>query len=155
MFDRRFRIGFNGIFKARGKAYRPQHAQLVFGKAPLRIAYGANDAGFEVLASADKVKHFSADWIEHQAVDGEVAARDILTRIFAEADYIGMASVGIPEVASEGRYLNRFCFGRVFVCVLALRRRHQDYAKLRANRIGFGEDLHYLCWGRAGGDVVI
>ena len=99
--------GFDRVPEAGGKAYRAQHAQLVFGEAQLRPPDGANDSGFEVLASADEIQHFILNGIEQQAVDGKVAALDIFLSALAEAYLVGMAAVAVADVAAEGGYFNR------------------------------------------------
>src|ERR1700733_2893602 len=99
------RLRFDGVLKARRKPHRAQHTQFVFGQTHFRIADGTNDAGSEVSPSAHKVEHFAAHRIEHHAVDGKVAARDILPWILAEPDFIGTPSVGVTEIAAEGRHL--------------------------------------------------
>jgi hypothetical protein len=64
--------------------------------------------GIQVFRAADEIEYFAADRIEHHAVDGEVAAGDIFAGILAEADFIGMASVGVAEIAAEGRHFDGF-----------------------------------------------
>ena len=72
----------DGVVEARGKAYRPQHAQLVFGEAAFRIADGANHAGLQVIASADEIEHpVAVERVHQQSVDGEVAALYVFLRI--------------------------------------------------------------------------
>src|ERR1700733_5791387 len=95
------------IFKARREAYCAQHAQFVFRKTQFWIADGADDAGFEIVASARKIEYFSAYGIEHHAVNREVSAGNIFTRITAEAHFVRMTSVGVTEIAAERRYLDR------------------------------------------------
>ena len=91
----------NGVSEARGKAHGAQHPQLVFGEAQLGAADGADDFGLQILLSADVVKNLAGHRIEQQAVDGEVAAFDVFLRTLAESHLIGMAAVGVANVAAE------------------------------------------------------
>src|SRR5579859_3556170 len=47
--------GLDGVAKTRREADGKQHPELVLGKAPLRVADGSNDSGFEIFASANKI----------------------------------------------------------------------------------------------------
>ena len=76
---------------------------LSSAKAPRGIADGADDARMQIFSAAHKVEDFAADRIEHHAVDGEIASGDVFAGVLAEADFIGMASVGVAEIAAEGR----------------------------------------------------
>ncbi len=117
--------------EARGEADGAQQAQLVFFKAAIGLADGADDAGIEIGETADVVDHGRAQrrrsakvslqraactqWIEEQAVDGEVAALDVFVGAERVADLVGMAAVGVGAVGAEGRNLGHERFlGRGF-----------------------------------------
>src|SRR6266480_4424983 len=51
------RPALKDVSKSRGKAYGPQHAQLVFTKTFLWIADGADDPGFQILATSNVVEN--------------------------------------------------------------------------------------------------
>ena len=57
--DRGQRLRLDLVFKTRGKADGAQHAKFVFRKTLGWIANGADDAGFQIIASADEVEHFA------------------------------------------------------------------------------------------------
>src|SRR5882672_5964829 len=95
------RFRFDLVFEARGKTYRAQHPQFIFRETTFRIADGADDSDFEVLLPSHEVEHFAAHRIEHHAIDGKVAAGNVLARILAEAYFVGTASVRVSEIASE------------------------------------------------------
>src|SRR5579863_261240 len=96
-------------FKAEAgcESNRAQHTQLVFTEAENWIANRADNSGFQVFLTADEVEDFVGDGIEHHAVDGEITAAHVFARIFAEADFIGMAAVGVADIRTEGRNFNR------------------------------------------------
>ena len=99
------REGFrlDAVAEARGEAHGAQHAQLVFVEAALGIADGADDAGLEIVAAADVVEDaIAVQRIQQQAVDGEVAALDVLLRALWCSDLVGMAAVGVGAVGAEG-----------------------------------------------------
>ena len=58
----------------RGKPHRAQQAQMVFGKALLRRADGADDFRAQILFAADPVVKFFGNRIVKQPVDGEITA---------------------------------------------------------------------------------
>ena len=45
--------------------------------------------------------------IEHHAIDGEIAALYVFTRIFAEAHLVGMTAIGVAHIGTKSRYLDR------------------------------------------------
>src|SRR5271165_791078 len=73
------RKGFwiKGVTKARGEAHRTQHAKPVFGETAIGFADRANNPTEEVGATADVVQDFTGRVLHEQAVDREVAARNI------------------------------------------------------------------------------
>src|SRR5207248_3715774 len=78
-------LGINSICEAGGKAHRAQHAELIFGKAAMRLADGADDAGLEVTTPPDKVEDLIViQRIEQQAVDGEITPLHIFFGVSAE-----------------------------------------------------------------------
>ena len=157
LLDRRKRQRLDRILKARRKAHRPQHAQLVFLEAALCIADCAHDPGLQIVAAADKIQHAVAvQRIHEQAVDGEVAALHVLLRILRIAHLVGMPAVGVGAVIAKRRNLNVIrVLGRLCRKRQILRRRHQHYSELRAHRISFRKDPHDLRWRRVGRDIVV
>ena len=98
--------GIDLVIEARGKTHGAEHAQFVFRKTAFGIADGAHDSGFQVVAAADEIQDLVCFWIEHHAVDGEVAALDIFARVFAEAYLVGMTAIGVADVRTEGCHLD-------------------------------------------------
>src|SRR5580658_10464925 len=96
----------DGVSETRGEADSTQHPELVFGEPSVRIADGSDDSGFEILASANEIQNLVRDRIEQQAVDGEIAAFDIFSRILAETNLVGMTSVAVSDVAAKGGDFN-------------------------------------------------
>ena len=103
-----FRLDFEA--EAGGEAHTTQHAQMVFFKAQLGAADGANDAGIEIRYAAYIVDDGRAEIagaaqrVEEQAVDGEVAALHVFLGSVGVANRIGMAAVGICAIGAEGRH---------------------------------------------------
>src|SRR5215472_10319112 len=56
--------GIDLVRKSRCKPHSPQHAELIFAKAPPRIPNRADDSSLEITAAADIIEHLSADRIE-------------------------------------------------------------------------------------------
>ena len=140
------------VAEAGGKPHRPQHAQLVFREAKLRIANRPNHSRSQVFPSPNKVQDLSAYRIEQHAVDGEIAARDILPRVSAEPHLIGMPPVRIADVAAKGSHFDRRGLRRL---ARSLGHRHQHNSKLRSHRIRFREDTHHLLGGGVGHDIPV
>ena len=96
--------------EAGGEADRAEHAELVFGEAEGGVADGSDDSGGEVFAAVDVVEGCGGgivglveeDGVEEHAVDGEVAAEDVLFRRGGEADGVGAAAVRVRAVVAEG-----------------------------------------------------
>src|SRR4029077_15074545 len=145
--DRGKRFRLDGVSEARGKTHRTQHAQLIFGKAQLGPADGANDSGSQVLAPAYEIQHFIPDRIEQQAVDVEVPSLDIFLSTLAEAYLVRMAAITEADVAAE-------C-GDLDAVAARVSHRHQHYTKLCAHRVGFRKDAHDLVGSGVAGDVVV
>ena len=139
------------------KAYRPQHAQLVFPEAEFRIADGANHTGPQVVATTNEVKHSVAvQWIHQKAVDGKVAALHILLRVLGIAHLIRMAPVGVRSIVTKsGNFHVVGVLGRAGLTRRFARERHQHHAELRSHGVGFREDAHHLGGRGIGGNVVI
>ena len=83
--DGAFGFRFDGEVETGGEADGAEHAQLVFFKAAMGLADGADDAVAEIVFAADVVEDGGGeiaglameDGVEHHAVDGEVAAEDV------------------------------------------------------------------------------
>ena len=106
LLDRSERFGLDSVLETRGKTHRAQHAQLVFHKAGFGITNGANDPGFEIVLASDEVEDLVLLGIEQQAVDGEVTALHVLARIASKLNFIGMASIGVANIAAKGGNLD-------------------------------------------------
>jgi hypothetical protein len=106
LLDRSKRAPLDRVFKTRGKAHRPQHAQLVFGKTTFGIADGTNDLIFQVAAAAHVIQNVATHGIEQHPVDRKIAPSHVFARILTEAHFIGMAAVRVANVAAEGSDLN-------------------------------------------------
>ena len=157
--NRREGCGLDGIFKARRKAYRPQQSQFIFGKSLLRISDRADDSASQVLPSTDIVEHFAADRVQKHAVDGEIAACNVFSRIIAESHFIWVAAVGISDVAAERSHLDALRPGgpsnfAIWHC-FEVGHGHEHNSKLRSHRISLRKDAHDLRGRGIGGDVVI
>ncbi len=79
-----------------------------------------------------------------QAVDGEVAAQDVLARIGFEAHRGRAAAIGVVAIAAEGGDLHA---GAVAA--------HQHHAEMRAHAPGAREQLQQALGRRVGGHVEI
>ena len=102
------------------------------------------------------------EWIEQQAIDGEIAPLHVFFGIAGIADFIGMTAVAVQPIAAKRRNFNAVAGGWWLVtsCRVDRRsaqivRRNQHHAKLRAHGISFGEYFHHFRWGGVGGHVVI
>ena len=122
-----------------------QHAQVIFLKAPLRVADGANDAGGEVGAAFDEIENFVGERILHQAVDGEVAAPGVQSGILLKVNLIGTAAIRVDAFAAKGGDFNVNSAGPG----------DEDDAKLRANDLGAWEVAQQLIGSRVGTDVEV
>src|SRR4051812_2478450 len=84
--DGRERLIVNLVAEASGKADGAQHAQLVFTEGSFRWADGADYLVAQVLLPANIGENFVCGRIEEQAVDGEIAALDVLLRFLRVGD---------------------------------------------------------------------
>ena len=135
----------DGVIKARGKSHGANHAQLVFAEAHVGLADGADDARADVLAAADEIEHLAGFRVEHQAVDGEVAAADVFLGRSGIFHAIGMAAVGIADVGAKRGHFD-------------LRARHPTTRitpKRAPTREAAGKKLLHALRARIGGHVVI
>ena len=115
---------------------------------------------FKVVASADKIQNFVGQRVEQHAVDREIAALHIFTRIFTEANLIGMAAVGVANVRTKGRHFNRVHASGAMALLarhgwLVGWERHEHDSELLADGISLREGLHDLPWSRIGGNVIV
>ena len=154
-----FRV--EGVAEARGEADGAEHAELVLGEAEDGVADGADEAGGEVFAAVDIVEEgglegFGGDGllggelerIENHAVDGEVAAEDVLFWAVREGDFRWVAAIEVGSVAAEGGNLGE---DGLVVDGLA----DEDDAEVGSNREGLGEENEDDGGAGAGGDVVV
>src|SRR5258708_11263962 len=93
--------------------------------------------------------------IEHHAVDGEVAALDVLLRVFGEAYFVGVSAVGVAYIGTESGYLDcRVLTGEGARRSIGFGFWDQHYSELLAYGVGLGKDLHDLLSCCVGGYVV-
>jgi len=124
----------------------------------LGFADGTEDPGFQIFAAADKVQYFASDRIHQETVNCEIPALYVFPWILAEANFVGMTAIGVADIGAEGCYLDD---GNFLIRAyrrragVVLRKRHQDYAKLRAYSESLREDFHYLLRSGIGGNVVV
>jgi len=164
--------GFNDEAEAGGKADRTEEAKLVFFEALFGVADGTDDAGFEVVEATDVVEDCGAEfvgvrrefvercafaqWVEEEAVDGEVATLDVFGGSLCVADFVGVAAVGVDAVIAEGGDL---CDAALCHCLLGASGvevgSDEDYAEVRAYGEGAGEHGEDDVGGGGGGDVVV
>src|SRR5713226_4358365 len=77
----RFESGLlNAESEAGRETYGAHHAEFVLREATHGLTDGANDPGFQVGLPADKVENLAVVVTHQEAVDGEVAALNILLR---------------------------------------------------------------------------
>jgi len=136
--------GLDGVAKARGESDSAKHAQLVFRETAFRITDGANDVGVEIGAASDEIEDFVGVMTHEEAVDGEIAARDVVLCGSGENDLVGMAAVGIAEIAAEG---GDFDFEIVV--------RDEDDTELSTYSKTAGKKMKNTFRGSVGSDVVI
>src|SRR5579862_4263692 len=142
--DRHERAALDRIAEPRGESHGANHAQLVFAEAIFGISDGANDSGAQILLAADEIEDFIREGVEHQAVDGEVAALYVFFGRASVLDAIGMAAVGVANVRAESCYLD--LRGAVD---------DDDDSELRAHREAVGKKLLHAIGRGVGGDVVV
>jgi hypothetical protein len=80
---------------------RSHHPQLVFGKAAIGIADGANHTRVEVLLSADEVQYFAGVVPHQQAIDSEVPSLHVFLRSLRINHAVGMTPVAITKVRTK------------------------------------------------------
>src|ERR1700739_2634005 len=137
-------VRFNVVTEASGKANRPEHTQLIFCKALLRLADGADDAGLQVSLATYEIKHFSRVVAHDQTIDREVAAGNIFLRFAGINNLVGMTAIGITDVLPKGSHFD-------FAAVA----RHEENAELRANRNAIREKSHDPGGRGVGRDIII
>jgi len=135
---------FDNVAEARGEADGAEHAELVFGETPGRLADGADDSCGEIGTAADEVEDFAGVVAHEEAVDGEIAALDVFFGCFGIDDLIGMPAVGVAEVGAEGGDFD-------LQGILA----DEDDTELRADIEAVWEEFENFFWSGAGGDVEI
>ena len=101
-------LRLDGVPEARRESHRAQHAQFIFSKTQLWLADRADDSSVQILSPTNKIEHFVLEGVQQQAVDGEIAALNVLAGILAEPYLIGMAAVGIADIRTEGCDLDGF-----------------------------------------------
>src|SRR5215475_11131538 len=86
------------------KPYCPENTKLVFFEACMRIADGAHDLRIDVFLAMDVIDHAAGNRIIKQAIDGEIAAQDVLLSI-GKNDACRPAAVDISLIGPKGRNL--------------------------------------------------
>ena len=89
---------FNDVAKAGCEADGTRHSQAVFAETDGRVANRADNSLFQVLSSADEVQYLLCLRVQHHAVNGEIAAKNVLLGRAGVLDTIRMAPVGIAEI---------------------------------------------------------
>src|SRR6185437_5486369 len=143
------RVRLNLVSQPRGEADCAHHAQLVFAKAQMWLANGANQFSLEIGAPPNKVQHLAARRIIEQAIDREIAALHVLFGRIGEAHRIRMPSIAVADIATVGGDLN------VYGLALGCSDHNQYNAKLRSDSQSFREASHHLFGNRAGCDIEI
>ena len=142
--DGREGVRSDAVCEASGEADRAEHAKLVFGEAALGLDDGANDASGEVGPPANIVQHFTAVVFHKQAVDGEVAARNVFLWSTCVDHLVRMATIGVANVTAEGGDFN----------LVAVARNEHD-TELSTDTKGIRKQLHDLSGRGVGGYVVV
>jgi N6-L-threonylcarbamoyladenine synthase len=135
--------------EAGSKAHSPQHAQFVFGEALAGVPDGTDQAGIQVVHAAHHVQDRVVGWVQHHAVDGEVAALYILFRTDGEAHCIRVPAVGVGAITAEGSD-----FGHYLPAPRAWTADQND-AEMRAYGKRLVEQGEHLIGLRTGGNVEI
>jgi len=130
--------------QARGEANGAQQAQMVLAEARIGVANGADDAAVQILASADVIHHGAVQRVHQEAVDGEVAAQNVLAGIGFIIHAGGSAAIGIGVIAAEGGHFHGGRFAA-----------YQHDAEMRADEIGIRKHRGDFLGPGAGGDVEI
>ena len=111
--NRREGLALDRELEPRRKAHRAQHAQLVLGEAPHRLADRAHHACPQVLAPAHIVQHRRSRvaarqilvHIQQHAVDGEVAPQHILLRVVRILHLVRTPPIAVRAIGPERRHL--------------------------------------------------
>ena len=80
-------------------AEKPQHAQIILGDPPARVADEAHPPCRDIVEPADVVMHDPLG-VDRQAVDGEIAPFGIADPVAAERDP-GLASEGLDVLGAR------------------------------------------------------
>ena len=136
--------GVDRKIEAGGEADGAEHAQVVLAEPRVGVADGADHAALQILASFDEVQNLATVRVHHEAVDGEIAALNVLARIALEMDQRGTAAVGVVVVAAERGDLH---LGEDIA--------HQDYPEVGTDSAGAREQIHDAVGPCVGGDVEV
>ncbi len=136
--------GVDGEAEPGGEAHSAQQAQVIFAEAGVGVADGAHHSASQVGLALHKIEYASGVGIEHQTVDGEVAAQDIFARIAFEADMFGMAAVQVIVVAAEGGHLH-----------LIEDVAHQHHAEVGPHPAGARKEVHDAIRARVRGNIEV
>lgn len=98
----------------------------------------------------------SAEWIEEEAIDGEVAALDVFSGGFGVADFIGMTTVRVNAIVAEGGDFGDAALGDgTLFAIAADIRGDEDYAEVSANGEGAGKHGENNIGSCRGSDIVV
>ncbi len=96
--------------------------------------------------------------IKQHAIDSEVAPLHVLARIVGEADFVGMTPIGVADIGTKRRDLNRACGAtRSLARQTRLRRlnRYEHDSELLADGKRPRKDLHDLLRSRVSRNVIV
>ena len=149
MLDRPSRRRLQVKSEAGSKAHAPQHAQFVFCEAVVGVPNGTDQTGTQVLHAAHDVQDGVVGWVQHHAVDGEVATLYVLLRTGGKAHCVRAPSVGVGAITAKGSD-----FGYDLLAARPLTA-DQDNTKMRAYGKGLLEHGKHLIRRGTGGDVEV
>ena len=104
-------VRLDGELQRRRETHRAQHAEAVLGKAPPRVADGADDPSGKVGTAAYIVGDLAGIGVEQQRVDGEIAAQDVGAGV-GELDGGRVAAVHVGGFRAEGGDFDVLAAGR-------------------------------------------
>ncbi len=156
--NRGLRCRFDGQVESSGKSHSAKDAEIILGKALIRIANSAKQARDEVGNAADviddqalrsdverlgKSRIWRGKGIEEDGVDGEITPLGIGDGV-AEGDRIWAAAVGIVAIGAKGGDLDH-----------ARAALDDDHPEGSADQFGAGKELMHAIGRGIGGDVII
>jgi hypothetical protein len=104
---------------------------MILAESRVRVADRADHAARQVGAPIHEIEHGAGVGVQHQPVDGEIAAQHVLARIGFKADELRMPAVLVIVIAAEGGHLH-----------LVEDVAHQHHSEVRPNPAGAREQIH-------------